>query len=149
VASYSSALVLTNCVRYTGTFPAQSPLFEHIGSFRTSNKTEVFHFKVIKSHDVGSCVNICTTISIALANIDCEDFSIAHIFYLLSFYHSVSCFFSLFILQFHIDYTHRLIYFHQQMHYIFAQAYNKVYIKISPTCFGLTTKLGEHIIDLS
>jgi hypothetical protein len=39
------------------------------------------------------------------------------------------------------------------MHYIFAYEYIKIYItihiKIAPTCFGLTTILREHIIDLS
>jgi len=38
------------------------------------------------------------------------------------------------------------------MHYIFAKEYIKIYkkihIKIAPTCFGLTTILREHIIDL-
>jgi hypothetical protein len=39
------------------------------------------------------------------------------------------------------------------MHYIFAyeyiKIYNKIQIKIAPACFGLTTILREHIIDLS
>jgi hypothetical protein len=35
------------------------------------------------------------------------------------------------------------------MHYIFAEEYIKIYIKIAPTCFGLTTILRELIIDLS
>jgi len=43
------------------------------------------------------------------------------------------------------------------MHYIFVSEYTKIYIKIhikihikiAPTCFGLTTVLREHIIDLS
>jgi hypothetical protein len=46
-----------------------------------------------------------------------------------------------------------LFYFHQRMHYTFAEEYIKIYIKIhvkiAPTCFGLTTILREHIIDLS
>jgi hypothetical protein len=42
-----------------------------------------------------------------------------------------------------------LFYFHQQMHYIFAYEYIKIHINIAPTCFGLTTILREHIIDLS
>ena len=39
------------------------------------------------------------------------------------------------------------------MHYVFAQEYIniciKIYTKIASTCFGLTTILREHIIDLS
>jgi len=39
------------------------------------------------------------------------------------------------------------------MHYVFAEEYITIYIKIrikiAPTCFGLTTILREHIIDLS
>ena len=97
MASYSSALDLTNCVQYMGTFSVQSPLFEHIKSFRTCNKTQVFHF--ITSRDVRSCVNICTMTSTALANIDCEGFSI-NIFYLV---------FLSYLFSFHIDYTHRIL----------------------------------------
>ena len=42
-----------------------------------------------------------------------------------------------------------LFYFQQQMHYIFAQKYIKIHIKIAPTYFSLTTILRQHIIDLS
>ena len=39
--------------------------------------------------------------------------------------------------------------FHQWTHRRFVQECIKIYIKIAPTCFGLTTILREHIIDLS
>ena len=32
---------------------------------------------------------------------------------------------------------------------IHIKIYIKIYIKIAPTCFGLTTILREHIVDLS
>jgi hypothetical protein len=35
------------------------------------------------------------------------------------------------------------------IYYIKVNIYIKIYIKIAPTCFGLTTILREHIIDLS
>ena len=43
------------------------------------------------------------------------------------------------------QYAESLFYFHHRMHYIFAEEY----IKIDPTCFGVTTILREHIVDLS
>jgi hypothetical protein len=52
----------------------------------------------------------------------------------------------------HLDIV-KVSYFHQRMHYIYAQQYIKIcikiHIKIAPTCFDLTTILREHIIDLS
>jgi hypothetical protein len=35
------------------------------------------------------------------------------------------------------------------IYYIRIKIYIKIHIKIAPTCFGLTTILWEHIIDLS
>jgi len=44
-------------------------------------KPRVFHFKVLTNQDVRICVNICSMLSNAPANIDCEGLSITHIFY--------------------------------------------------------------------
>lgn len=54
---------------------------------RTNSTIRVFHLKVITSHDMRICINIHITLIITVANVDCEGFSIIHIFYLFVFYH--------------------------------------------------------------
>ena len=55
------------------------PLLGNKG-LRTNNTNRVFHCKVITSQDLMICVNIRNALSIALANKDCECFSITHSF---------------------------------------------------------------------
>jgi hypothetical protein len=49
-------------------------------ALRTSNKTQVFQFFVITSLDMRICVSICSVLSTALANTDCEGVPVTHIF---------------------------------------------------------------------
>jgi len=48
--------------------------------FKEINTNQVFHFKVITSQDLRICVNVHIALSIALAKMGCEGFSITHIF---------------------------------------------------------------------
>jgi len=73
---YMTALDCTKCFQYTGTFPAHSPLLGNTRNLRTSNTIWVFQFKVIINQNVRTWF----TLSSALANTNCEGFSITHIF---------------------------------------------------------------------
>ena len=75
--------------RYTRMCPTHSPLLGNMRRLRTSNSTQVCHFKVITSRDVRICVNMCTALSIALANIDCKTFFITHIFIILPCFYPI------------------------------------------------------------
>jgi hypothetical protein len=72
-----TALTIFNsqvCVQHTPHY------FGNVRGLRTSSTTRVLHLKVITNQDVRICINIHTKLSIAVANIDCEGFSITHIF---------------------------------------------------------------------
>ena len=80
--------------------PPPRPLVGNKG-LRTNNTTWVFHFKVITSQDLRICVNIRNALSIALTNMDCECFSITHIFI---FYPVIIFWFVLYPIYFMVSY---------------------------------------------
>jgi len=99
-----TAMGCTNYFQFMGSCLAHSTLLGNIRGFRTSSTTRVFHFKVITSQDVRICINIHTKLNIAVADIDCEGFSITHIF-IFSLLPYFTLFVIPFILWFHIVYT--------------------------------------------
>jgi len=71
--------------------------WKHNG-FKKSDVTRLLPFKAIINQVVRIYVNIRTALSIAVANIDCEGFSIAHILY----------HFALFFIEFYVTLPYRL-----------------------------------------
>jgi hypothetical protein len=76
--------------------PAHPPLLGSIRCLKTNTTTRVFLFKFITNQDVRICINIHTELSIALANIQHEGFSITHIFIFYPFIISYLVFYSIY-----------------------------------------------------
>jgi hypothetical protein len=69
--------------------------------YKERNTNQVFHFKVITSQDLRICVNIHIALSIALAKMGCEGFSITHIFV---FYPDIISYFVYYLIYFKVSY---------------------------------------------